>query len=147
MQIQSDFHFKKIADEKNLRGKKILLRLDLNVPVVGNEVRDDFRIQRSIPTLIMLRERGARTIIISHIENEMTDSLSCVATYLSKIVPLKAFVSKIEDALSVSDTMKDGDIIMLENLRKDPGEKSNDPIFASRLMSLADYYVNDAFAV
>jgi phosphoglycerate kinase len=139
--------FKKIADQTDLKGKKILLRLDLNVPVVGGEVRDAFRIIRSMPTLAMLKEMGAKTIIISHIDNEFTDSLSRVATYISKSLQLKAFVTKFEDAQGVVNTMQDGDIIMLENLRKNPGEKENDPVFAGRLASLADYYVNDAFAV
>ncbi|HEU5114169.1 MAG TPA: phosphoglycerate kinase [Candidatus Paceibacterota bacterium] len=139
--------FKKIADEKNLKGKRVLVRLDLNVPIVGDEVRDDFRIKRSLPTLRMLKERGARTIVISHIENELTDSLSRVAAYISKSIEIKAFVAKIEDAPAVMKTMEDGDIIMLENLRKNPGEKENDPVFAGRLASLADIYVNDAFAV
>ena len=139
--------FKKIEDVENLKGKKILLRLDLNVPIVGDEVRDDFRIHKSIPVLSLLRERGAKTIIISHLESKVTDSLSRVATYLSKAVPLKAFVSSLEDAPAVINTMSDGDIIMLENLRKNPGEKENDPVFAGRLAALADFYVNDAFAV
>ncbi|HVU06553.1 MAG TPA: phosphoglycerate kinase [Candidatus Paceibacterota bacterium] len=139
--------FKKIADEKDIKGKKILLRLDLNVPIVGGEVRDDFRIRRSMPTLKMLREKGAKTIVISHIESDVTDSLSRVATYITAKMPVKAFVAKLEDAQKVVNTMQDGDIIILENLRQDPGEKENDPVFAGRLASLADYYVNDAFAV
>ncbi|HVT75049.1 MAG TPA: phosphoglycerate kinase [Candidatus Paceibacterota bacterium] len=139
--------YKKIADEKDVKGKKILLRLDLNVPVVGGEVRDDFRIRRSIPTVKMLRDKGAKVIIVSHIESEMTDSLGRIAAYMAKDVPIKAFVAKLEDAGQVADAMQDGDVIMLENLRKDPGEKANDPVFAGRLASLADYYVNDAFAV
>ncbi len=145
--MQTLFNFKKIADEKDLRGKKILLRLDLNVPIVGGEVRDDFRIQRSLPTLRMLRERGARTIVISHIESGLAESLASVATYVSKSIALKAFISDLEDAPKVVDAMIDGDIVMLENLRKYSGEKENSPVFAGRLAALADYYVNDAFAV
>lgn len=125
----------------------MLLRLDLNVPIVGDEVRDDFRIRRSMPTLAMLKEMGAKTIIISHIENSITDSLSRVAAYVSQAIPLKAFISNIEDAPAVVGSMKDGEIVMLENLRKNSGEKENNPVFAGRLSSLADIYVNDAFAV
>jgi len=144
---KSENSFKKITDEKNLRGRKVLLRLDLNVPIVGDDVRDDFRIKKSIPTIEFLRDAGAKVIIISHLESELTNSLSRIATYISKTVPLKAFVSKMEDASSVISAMTDGDIIMLENLRQDPGEKENNPVFAGRLASLADIYVNDAFAV
>lgn len=139
--------FKKLTDEKNLKGKRILLRLDLNVPIVGEEVRDDFRIKRSLPTLQFLRNAGAKVIIISHLESEITDSLSRIAAYITRFVPIKAFVTNYEEAPSVIATMQDGEIIMLENLRKDEGEKSNDPVFADRLARLADAYVNDAFAV
>ena len=138
---------KKLSDLKDLKGKRVLLRLDLNVPVIGEEVRDDFRIQRSLPTVEFLRKAGARTIIISHLESELTDSLSRVATYISKTVPLKAFVTNLDEAPAVVDSLSDGDVVMLENLRKNPGEKENNPVFAGRLAALADLFVNDAFAV
>jgi phosphoglycerate kinase len=139
--------FKKITDEKNLKGKRVLLRLDLNVPVVGEEVRDDFRIKRSLPTLQFLREAGAKVIIISHLESELTNSLSRIATYIGRFIPVKALVTNYDDAPLIIANMQDGDVIMLENLRINPGEKANDPVFAGRLAHLADVYVNDAFAV
>lgn len=139
--------FKRLSDLKDLKGKKVLLRLDLNVPIVGDEVRDDFRIRRSIPTLEMLRAAGAKTVVASHLESELTKSLSRVASYINMSVPIKAFVSKLEDAPGAIAAMEDGDVVMLENLRLDPGEKANDPVFAGRLAHLADIYVNDAFAV
>ncbi|MEK7607766.1 MAG: phosphoglycerate kinase [Patescibacteria group bacterium] len=142
-----NIQFKKIIDEKNLRGKRVLLRLDLNVPIIGDDVRDDFRIQKSLPTLQFLHDAGAKTIIISHLESELTDSLARVASYISKSIQLKAFVAKLDDAQTVVGNMAEGDIIMLENLRKNSGEKENNPVFAGRLASLADIYVNDAFAV
>ncbi len=139
--------FKKITDQKDLRGKKVLLRLDLNVPIVGDEVRDDFRIRRSLPTLQFLHDAGAKTIVISHLESDLTNSLSRISSYINRFIAIKAFVSKMADAEGVVNTMQDGDIIMLENLRTDSGEKLNDPVFAGRLAQLADVYVNDAFAV
>lgn len=139
--------FRKITDEKNLRGKRVLLRLDLNVPVVGDEVRDDFRIRRSLPTLEFLKAQGAKTIIMSHLESELTSSLSRVASYINRFTEVKAFITSLDDAPSVISAMKDGEIVMLENLRVNAGEKANDPVFAGRLASLADIYVNDAFAV
>ena len=69
---------KTVKDIKNLRGKKVLLRLDLNTPVIDGVLRDDFRVKKSIPTLNFLRENGAKTIIISHIENAETKSLKTV---------------------------------------------------------------------
>ncbi len=138
---------KKIADEKDLRGKRVLLRLDFNVPIVEGEVRDDFRIQRSLQTLRFLREAGARVIIMSHLESESVKTLARVATYLQQFVPVKAFISNLDDAPSVVSSLAEGEIVMLENLRLNPGEKENNPVFASKLASLADIYVNDAFAV
>lgn len=138
---------KKIAEEKNLRGKRVLLRLDLNVPVMDGDIRDDFKIKKSLPTLEFLKNAGAKTIIVSHLESNTTDSLSRVASHVSKSIPLKAFVARLDEARAVVEVMKDGEIIMLENLRKDRGEKENNPVFAGRLASLADIYVNDAFAV
>ncbi len=139
--------FKKLTDVKDLRGKRVLLRLDLNVPIVGEEVRDDFRIQRALPTLRLLKDAGAKTIVISHIENELTDSLGKVAAYVSKLIKVKAFVSRLADAPIVASALKEGEIIILENLRTDPGEKDNGPGLAGRLAVLADIYVNDAFSV
>jgi len=139
--------FRKIEDEKNLRAKRVLLRLDLNVPIVAGDVRDDFRIQRSLATIRFLRGAGAKVIIISHLESTETNSLGRIAVYLQKFIELKAFVSDIEDAKAVVATMEEGDIIMLENLRLHAGEKENSPLFATKLAALADIYVNDAFAV
>src|SRR6185369_3063620 len=90
--------FKKIKDVKDLKGKRILLRLDLNVPIIGEEVRDDFRIRRSLPTLQLLHDAGARVIIISHLENEAVRSLSRVAAYIGRFIEVKAFIAKLDDA-------------------------------------------------
>jgi phosphoglycerate kinase len=139
--------FKKLTDVRDLKGKRVLVRLDLNVPIVGDEVRDDFRIKRALPTLKLLKDAGAKTIVISHIENELTDSLGRVAAYVSKLIEVKAFVSRLADAPTVASALKDGEIIILENLRTDPGEKDNGPGFSGRLAALADIYVNDAFSV
>lgn len=139
--------FNKLSDLKDLRGKRVLLRLDLNVPVVGDEVRDDFRIQKSIPTLQMLHEAGAKTIIIAHLESEITDSLERIAAYITRFIELKAFISNLNEAPVVISSMQEGDIVMLENLRRDSGEKENNPIFTQKLANLAEIYVNDAFSV
>lgn len=139
--------FKKISDEKNLKGKRIVLRVDFNVPIVAEEVRDDFRIQRTLPTVQMLSKAGAKVIMIAHLESDVTDSLARVATYISKSIPLKAFVTDFADAPAVVGDMMNGEVIMLENLRKNEGEKANDQEFAEQLARLGDIYVNDAFSV
>ncbi|MEK7165239.1 MAG: phosphoglycerate kinase, partial [Patescibacteria group bacterium] len=89
--------FKTVKDIKNLRGKKVLLRLDLNVPIIDGVLRDDFRIKKSMATLNLLHENGAKTIIISHIESVETKSLKAVCEYLSNffnISLLKDYFSK-----------------------------------------------------
>jgi len=140
-------NFKKLSDHiGSLKGKKVLVRLDLNVPVVGGEVRDSFRINQSLPTISVLREAGARIIILSHIENADTSSLAGVAKFISEYYPV-TFVQGITELRSAAHGMSDGDIIVFENLRLFDGEKANSSVFATELAAVADAYVNDAFSV
>lgn len=143
----SDFGFKKLQDVKNLEGKKVLLRLDLNVPIVDGKVRDDFRIQKILPTVAYLKKMNAKTIILSHIDGDIKATLMPVAEHLSKFYSLSAFVSKIAEAPAIVSKMKNGETIMLENIRQDQGEKENSSRLAGFLGSLADIYVNEAFSV
>ncbi len=142
-----EISFKKLQDIQNLEGKKVLLRLDLNVPIIDGNVRDDFRIKRVLPTIAYLKEKKAKIIIVSHIDGSNFASLEPVAKYLGNFYVISAFVSNIPEAPAVVSSMRPGDVIMLENIRKDPGEIANSPRLASFLASLADIYVNDAFAV
>lgn len=142
-----DVPFKRLQDIKNLEGKRVLLRLDLNVPIVLGGVRDDFRITRVLPTIAYLKEKKAKTIIVSHIDGDVSVSLGEVAKYLGGFYTISAFVPNISDAPVAVSKMKAGDIIILENIRRDPGEVENSPQFAKFLASLADIYVNDAFSV
>lgn len=139
-------NYKTIEEAGDIKGKKVLLRLDLNVPLVGDEIRDDFRIKQALPTISLLKKKGARTIIISHLDNSDTFSLGRVASYINKIIPL-AFVKKLDELTKVVPTMKDGDVMMFENLRLNSGEKENDSVFANELSRVADIFVNDAFSV
>lgn len=143
----ADISFKRLQDIKDLEGRRVLLRLDLNVPIVGGAVRDDFRIKRILPTIAYLKEKKAKTIIVSHIDGDASSSLAAVSKYLATFYTISAFVSNIPDAPKIVASMKAGDIIMLENVRRDPGEVANSPLFAAFLASLADIYVNDAFSV
>ena len=131
-------------------GKRVLLRLDFNVPLDGGEIRDDYRILESLPTINFLREAGAKIVIISHIgKGKPEDTLLPVATYLKKVYPTATFLPELMsgDNMRVTDTMSSGDIILLENLRHNKGEEENNPEFAAYLASLGDVYVNDAFSV
>jgi len=140
--------FKTIKDIENLRGKRVLLRLDLNVPIIDGVLLDDFRIKKSMSTLNFLRENGAKTIVISHIESVETKSLKAVYEYLSKffnILFLKDYFG--EETKKAIDGMNEGDFILLENLRIYEGEEKSSEHFARQLASLGEIYVNEAFSV
>jgi phosphoglycerate kinase len=138
---------------EGVRGNRVFLRVDLNVPLEGGRIRDDTRIGRSVPTLRRLIDGGARVIVTSHLGRpkgrrvaEM--SLRPVAPRLAEL--LGAGVSFCEEcigeqpATAVKD-LGNGQALLLENLRFHAGETQNDPDFAQALAALADVYVNDAF--
>lgn len=132
----------------NLKGKRVLLRLDLNVPLQGTRVLDDYRIRRSFPTIRLLRERGAKTIIVSHAGEDGRTSLRPAARVLGKLVPAGFYPGTGgRELLRIAGSLKEGGVMVLENLRKDPGETKNDRKFARTLAALGDTYVNDAFSV
>ncbi len=138
---------KNITQVENLKGKKVLLRLDLNVPIKDGEILNDFRIKKVIPTINFLKDKGAKVIILSHIGRARNDTLRPVADYLKKYIDL-IFVRDVlgEEAKAVIGNMEDGQVVMLENLRQWEGEVANDESFSKQLASLGDIYVNDAFA-
>lgn len=131
-----------------LKGLKVLLRLDLNVPLEDGRIRDNFKIEKIITTIGFLKREGAKIIILSHIGRSGLDSLTPVCEYLKKFFAIDfagdIFNDNVEGAIS---KMRAGEIIMLENLRQYEGEKNNELRFAEKLASLGDLYVNDAFAV
>jgi phosphoglycerate kinase len=144
---------KKTVKDVDVHGKRVLVRVDFNVPLVDGLVTDDTRVRAALPTLRYLVDHGARVIVMSHLgrPNGAPDpqfSLRPVRRVLQKLLGRNVvFVDDIvgPEAHEAVDRMVDGEIIMLENVRFDPGEKANDPEFAKELASLADIYVNDAF--
>jgi len=138
---------KSIKQAQNIKGKKVLLRLDLNVPVRDGKVFNDFRIKKVLPTIEFLKEHGAKIIILSHIGREKTDTLEPVYEYLKNLMPID-FIDDVlgDEALEYTEHMKDGQIVMMENLRQHNGEKENDESFAKQIARLGDIYVNEAFA-
>jgi len=137
---------KKIINEKNLRGKYVLLRSSLNVPIEDGKVVNQFRIIRAVPTIKHLLDQGARVILIGHIGRDPKETLKPVADVLSEMFPLTwAGLLKGDVVDRMRLELKDGEILMLENLRSDEREKNNDPTFASELAVMADVYVDDAF--
>ncbi len=139
---------------EKLKGKKVFLRLDLNVPQdVNGEVTDDSRIVASLPTIKFLKDAGAKIIIATHLgrpKAKVTEAfrLNPVAKRLSEL--LGAEVIKLDEAIgpkveAAIANLRDGDLCLLENIRFYAGEEANDPEFAKELAKLADIYVNDAF--
>lgn len=141
---------KSIKDLKNLSGKKIVLRADFNVPIKNGVVLDDFRIKKVIPTILFLQKKGAKVIIISHLGESGADSLLPVATRLKKYIKDINFIQTpifSNETQKILNLLKDKDIVLLENLRRETGEKKNSPSFARALSRYGDIYVNDAFSV
>ena len=127
----------------DIDGKRVFVRVDFNVPIADGKVGDDARMRRALPTLHALLDKGAKLLLVSHLgrpkNHEPEFSLKPVAEHAAKL--LHTDVQLAPDL----DNVPDGDVVMLENIRYEPGETKNDPEFAQRLASLADYYVNDAF--
>ncbi|MDY0087786.1 MAG: phosphoglycerate kinase [Coriobacteriia bacterium] len=144
---------KRTVKDADVRGKRVLVRVDFNVPLHEGAVTDDTRVRAALPTLRYLVDHGARVIIVSHLgrPNGVRDerySLRPVRRVLQRLLGRNvAFVDDLvgPEAHEAIDRMVDGEILMLENVRFHPGEKANDPAFARELADLADIYVNDAF--
>jgi phosphoglycerate kinase len=131
-----------------LQGKRVLLRSDFNVPLDTNgNVADVFRLQQGWKTVKYLAESGAKVVVVSHIGRDPEESLEPVAKAAKQFGPV-VFVADITGvaAKGAVSSMRDGEVLMLENLRRDEREKKNDESFARELASLAELYVDDAFA-
>ena len=137
----------KLTDVPDVRGKYVLVRASLNVPIVAGCITNQFRIVRAVPTINRLRQAGARVIVIAHIGRAQTDTLQPVSEALKALVP-HTFVPHTlgADVDSARAAMVDGDVLLLENVRQDSRETDDDGSYATALASLADMYVNDAFA-
>lgn len=136
-----------IAHVAGLRGKRVFLRSDLNVPVEKSAVRNEFRIRRSLATIELLRKEGARVIVGTHSGRDGM-SVRPIAEALRSLVPV-SFIPEVvgPHVSSAVSSMKPGEVVIIENLRRDLREERNDSTFAAELAALADCYVNDAFAV
>ncbi|MFZ0032255.1 MAG: phosphoglycerate kinase [Candidatus Cybelea sp.] len=145
--------FRRLTD-LDVRGKRVLVREDLNVPMSDGQILDYARVDAALPTLRWLHERGARTIVLSHLgrpdgKPDPRLSLRPVAQALSDRLGIGvrfADDSVGDAAQNAVAALHDGDVLLLENVRFHPEEERNDPEFARRLAALGDLYVNDAFA-
>jgi phosphoglycerate kinase len=140
-------------DSLDVRGKRVLTRVDFNAPMQGDEITDDTRIRAALPTIQALLERGAAVLLVSHLGRpkgrpRAKFSLKPVAKRLSEL--LKLPVTMADDvvgpsARAIAADLQPGQVALLENVRFEPGEETNDPGLARKLAALADVYVNDAF--
>jgi phosphoglycerate kinase len=144
---------KKTVADVDVKGKKVLMRVDFNVPLEGGKITDDRRIAMALPTIKSVIERGGRLILMSHLGRpkggpEQKYSLKPCQDRLSQL--LGKPVAFVDDCIgpkveAAANSLKDGDVLLLENLRFHKEEEKNDPNFAKQLAKLGDVYVNDAF--
>ncbi|NCN25787.1 phosphoglycerate kinase [Candidatus Falkowbacteria bacterium] len=153
---------KTITTEKNWFGRTVLVRVDFNVPMNKNKIKEDYKITANLPTIKYLLDRKAKVILITHlgeptllasgkVKDQKKFSTKPLAVHLSRLLKKQVvFIScqigskKLDKELAV---LKPGQVVLLENIRFYPGELSNDKNFAKQLAGLADIYVNNAFAV
>jgi phosphoglycerate kinase len=138
--------------DAEVEGKRVLLRADLNVPLEGGAVADDTRIRSSLPTIELLRDRGAPIVLVSHLGRPKGQdpnlSMAPVAARLGELLgtPVKQAPAVVGDEVKgMASELAPGEVLLLENSRFEEGETKNDPKLAEELASLADVYVNDAF--
>lgn len=137
----------------DVRGKRVLCRVDFNVPLDGDTITDDTRIRSSLPTIEWLRDHGARIVLCSHLgrpKGQVRDEfrLAPAGKRLSGLIGQEVTIIPTtigDEAEAATMALGDGEIALIENLRFDPREEKNDPAFAQALARLGDIYVNDAF--
>ncbi len=150
---------KTISDLGDLHGKRVLVRSDLNVPLDGSTITDDGRIRASVPTIVQLADAGAQVLVVAHLgrpEGKLDGkfSLGPVATRLGELIEPQVYFANDtvgDDAKTQIAGLADGDVLVLENVRFNPGETSKDDDergeFADELADLADLFVSDGFGV
>ncbi|AOP33749.1 phosphoglycerate kinase [Leptospira tipperaryensis] len=137
----------------DLAGKRVFLRVDFNVPIENGKVTDKTRIEKTLPTIELLLKKGARVIIASHLGRPKGQvnpefSMAPVVEAFKGLVKANVLFSKNvigDDVVKLSKELKDGEILVIENVRFHKEEEENDPGFSKKLAALADVYVNDAF--
>lgn len=146
---------KRTIREYDLKGKTVLLRADYNVPIENGRISDDYRIEKSLPTVKYLLEQDCRLIICSHLgrpkgPNDKKCSLQPVAKRLAELLDRKVVFAEDcigEEVQKQAEALKQGEILLLENLRYYKEEEANDDAFAARLADLAEVFVQDGFGV
>ena len=142
----------KTLDDMDLTGKRVLVRVDINVPVENGLVSDDTRISKIAPTVMDILAKGGRPILVAHFGRpkgkvvlDMTLRI-CVPALEAALGRKVRFIETLEAAENLTEEARAADVLLLENIRFHPGEEQNDPEFAARLAALGDVYCNDAFS-
>ena len=139
---------KKLSQLPKLAGARVLIRVDYNVPLNGTRIRDTRRITSSFETIDTVIKKGGTPVLLAHL-GQGSDTLRPVATFLSKTYKTVFITHDVTDSRTVAilNEVPKGTVVLLENIRRYPGEESNDKSFAKALARLGAYYVNDAFSV
>jgi len=138
-----------VREAGDIRGKRVFVRADFNVPVRNGVILDTLRIEKAFSTLLFLKDKGAKIIIGSHTGDTGNETPASVYEYIKNKFPDTLFSKTIvvdEELVRYTKNLAEGQILLLENLRKNDGEKKNDDSYARALASLADIYVNEAFS-
>jgi phosphoglycerate kinase len=148
----SEFRKRSVRDLPLDEGARVLVRVDFNVPLAGGGVADDARIRAAVPTIELLRERGARLVLCSHLGrpkgHDPKTSLAPVSAHLGELLGQRVHQAPEvvgPEVRSGVERLDAGEVLVLENTRWESGETANDPALAEELAALADAYVNDAF--
>ena len=144
---------KKTVEDINVSGKRVIARMDFNVPIKDGVITDDKRIREAMKTIKYLSDNGAKTILVSHLgrpkgEFNMKYSLAPVAVRISELLGKPVTLAKDvigDDAKTKAAELKNGEVMLLENVRFHAEEEMNDPAFSKELASIAEIFVNDAF--
>ncbi|UED79629.1 phosphoglycerate kinase [Lysinibacillus sp. CD3-6] len=144
---------KKTMKDLDVKGKRVFVRVDFNVPMADGEITDETRIRAAIPTIEYLVEQGAKVILASHLgrpKGEVKEDMRLTAVGIRLAEILGKPVTKLDESIGEAvetavANMQNGDIVLLENVRFHAGEEKNDPALAEQFAKLADVYVNDAF--
>lgn len=137
-----------ITECTNLHGKRVIVRTSLDVPIENGVVVNDFRILKALPTINFLVSEGAKVILITHVGRDPLNTTEPIFHELKKHLNISHIEAIVGEAVETNiNALKDGEVLLLGNLRAYPEEDTNDATFGKTLASYADYYVNDAFAV